>query len=258
MLDLTGDILNWVAAAFIFPLMLLPLAALLARGARSSLVWLAIVAGAVIAGVIFARQAPILAVTPSFTQVAFFAPALFALTMLIFVSGGATPVIARLMPVMEKTVRAAGRAVMWLLLLMALVQFAVVVLRYTFGVNYIFMQESITYMHGAVFLIAAGYALLSDDHVRVDIFYRGAAPKRKALIDFLGTYLLLFPVCLLLLWTTSPYVASSWAVGEGSAETSGIQGVFILKSFIPTFAVLLAMAGFLIAARAGETLRGRG
>ena len=147
---------------------------------------------------------------------------------------------------------------MWLLLVMALVQFAVVVLRYVFGINYIFMQESITYMHGAVFLLAGGYALLTNDHVRVDIFYREAPEKQKALVDFLGTYLLLFPVCLLLLWTASPYVANSWAVGEGSNESSGIQAVFIMKSFIPAFAVLLAMAGFNIAARAGAVLKGRG
>ena len=147
---------------------------------------------------------------------------------------------------------------MWLLFAMAFVQFAVVVLRYVFGINYIFMQESITYMHGAVFLIAAGYALTTDDHVRVDIFYREAPAKRKALIDFLGTYLFLFPICVVLLWTASPYVASSWAVREGSAETSGIQGVFLLKSLIPTFAVLLAMAGFNIAARAGAILKNGG
>ena len=140
---------------------------------------------------------------------------------------------------------------------MALVQFAVVILRYVFGINYIFMQESITYMHGAVFLLAGGYALVTNDHVRVDIFYREAPAKRKALIDFIGTYLLLFPICILLLWSASPYVASSWAVGEGSAETSGIQAVYLLKSMIPAFATLLAMAGFSIAARAGEILKGR-
>ena len=79
----------------------------------------------------------------------------------------------------DAVARKTGRAVMWLLLVMALVQFAVVVLRYVFGVNFIFMQESITYMHGAVFLLAGGYALLTDDHVRVDIFYGSASPKRS-------------------------------------------------------------------------------
>ncbi|HXI86208.1 MAG TPA: hypothetical protein VNH64_02020, partial [Parvularculaceae bacterium] len=97
--------------------------------------------------------------------------------------------------------------------------------------------------------------LLTDDHVRVDIFYRGASLRKKALIDFGGCYLFLFPVCLLILWAGSPYVGQSWSVHEGSTEQSGIQAVFLLKSLIPIFAMLVAMAGFSLAARAGETLR---
>ena len=258
MLTITGDILNWAAAGVMFPLMLLPLAALFARGGNSTIIWIALVAGFVIAGAAFARLAPILSVTPSIMQAGVFSVIVVALSGLVAMSGGAAPIIARLTPMIEKIVSASARIVMWFLLLMALVQFGVVVLRYVFGINYIFMQESITYMHGAVFLLAAGYALLTNDHVRVDIFYREAPEKRKALIDLLGTYFLLFPVCLLLLWTASPYVANSWAVGEGSAETSGIQGVYILKSMIPAFALLLTMAGFNIAARAGEKLQERG
>ncbi len=291
MLSLAGNILNWIAAGVLFPLMLLPLAALLehfrakwesvrvkemrpnnnlkpvrdsvkigtalAHSKYSALIWFSTVAAVVLAGVLFATLAPILSVTPSMTQAGIFIVIVIIISALIFTSGGAGPLIARLSPIIEKLVSASAQAVMWLLLAMALIQFGIVVLRYVFGINYIFMQESITYMHGAVFLLAAGYALLTDDHVRVDIFYREAPAKRKALIDLLGTYLLLFPVCLLLLWTASPYVANSWAVGESSAEASGIAGVFILKSFIPAFAVLLAMAGFNIAARAGDVLRGR-
>lgn len=256
-LTLAGDILNWLAAGVVFPLMFLPLAALFARDRRSALIWFLIVAGAVFAGAAFAWLAPVLSVRPSLTQSGVFFLIMLILSTLIFTSGGVNPVIARLAPIIEKTVSTSARAVMWLLLAMALIQFGIVILRYVFGINYIFMQESITYMHGAVFLLAAGYALLTDDHVRVDIFYRGAPAKRKALIDFLGTYFLLFPVCLLLLWAASPYVASSWAVGEGSAETSGIHGVFVLKSLIPAFAILLSMAGFNIAAKASDVLRRR-
>jgi len=257
MLSLTGDILNWLAAGVVFPLMFLPMAALLARSKHSALILFSIIATVVLAGVAFARLAPVLSVTPSMTQIGVFFLFAVILSALTFTSGGARPIIARLSPMIEKIVSASARAVMWLLLAMALIQFGIVVLRYVFGINYIFMQESITYMHGAVFLLAAGYALLTDDHVRVDIFYRGAPAKRKALIDFLGTYFLLFPVCLLLLWTASPYVANSWAVGESSPEASGIAGVFILKSLIPAFAILLAMAGFNIAANAGDAMRGR-
>ncbi len=257
MLTLTGNILNWLAAGALFPLMLLPLAALVSNERKVTLVWLCLVAFTVIAGVLFARLTPVLALTPDPVQAAKFTGVTLLVVSIAVLSGGPARFSSRIQPLFETLTRSAARIVMWLLLLMALVQFGVVVLRYVFGINYIFMQESITYMHGAVFLLAGGYALLTNDHVRVDIFYREASERRKALVDFLGTYFLLFPVCLLLLWTASPYVANSWAVGEGSNESSGIQAVFIIKSFIPAFAILLALAGFNIASRAGAVLKER-
>lgn len=257
MLTLIGDVLNWVAAGIVFPLMFLPLAALFApAAARGVAVFALLVALATGAAALFAHLAPRMSVSLQSADLAVFAALAGAVCGFVALSGGPRKTTARLAPLFGAFTRAAGRLVMWLVLAMALTQFAVVILRYVFGLNFIFMQESITYMHGAVFLLAGGYALLTDDHVRVDIFYREAPARRKALIDFLGTYLLLFPVCLLLIWTSSAYVAQSWSVGEGSQEQSGIQGVFLLKSLIPAFAVLMAMAGFVIAGRAGEVLRG--
>lgn len=258
MLSLIGDILNWLAAGVMFPLMLLPLSVLIFSGKQhSTLGWLILTVLSAGAGVVFSLLAPRLSAGVSSSLLMMFGAVLSLTALSVFIAGGAERAIRRLSPIFDFVTRYAGRAVMWLLLVMALVQFGVVFLRYVFGVNFIYMQESITYMHGAVFLAAAGYALLTDDHVRVDIFYSQASPRRKALIDFLGTYLFLFPVCLVLLWTASLYVGNSWAVQEGSTEASGIQGVFLIKTLIPVFAVLLAMAGFCIAARASDELRGR-
>lgn len=256
MLDLIGDILNWSAAGVFFPLLFLPLGFLFSQK-HPLLAWALTVTAIIIAGLAFARLTPILAITPSTAKLLCFS-GLFVLTVAAVSLAGGTKAALTLTVAFEAITRKTGRAVMWLLLIMALLQFAVVVLRYVFGLNYIFMQESITYMHGAVFLLAGGYALLTDDHVRVDIFYREATPRRKALIDLAGTYLLLIPVCMLLLWTAAPYVGRSWAVGEGSNEASGIQALFILKSFIPAFSILMMMAGFVIAARASALLRERG
>ena len=178
-----------------------------------------------------------------------------ALFGLILATRGAAAVTESLAGPIEAFVRGAGRASLYLIMAMAAIQFAIVILRYVFGLNFIAMQESITYMHGAVFLLAGGYALLTDDHVRVDIFYRDASPKKKALIDLAGTYLLLFPFCLVALWAAGPYVANSWAVREGSMEQSGIRGVYLLTALIPVYLTLLALAGFAIATRAVKTLR---
>ncbi|WP_207764871.1 TRAP transporter small permease subunit [Hyphococcus luteus] len=256
MLTLIGDILNWAAAGVMFPLLFVPLAFLLSEK-RPLLAWALTVLTVVAAGLAFAWLTPILEITPSAQKLVWFS-GLFALTVAAVTAAGFGRAALGLSTIFDAVTRKTGRIVMWLLLAMALIQFGVVVLRYVFGLNYIFMQESITYMHGAVFLLAGGYALLTDDHVRVDIFYREAPPRRKALVDLAGTYLLLFPVCILLLWTASPYVARSWAVGEGSNESSGIQALFILKSFIPAFAVLMMMAGFVNASRAAAQLKERG
>ncbi len=255
-LSLIGDIANWLAAGVVFPLMLMPLAVHFGGSSRPTLSWLFCVTLFVGAGIVFAWLVPIITATLKLPSLFIFAGTVISVALCVGMTGGANRFMAQLSPFFASITRITARLVMWLLLAMAFIQFGIVVLRYVFGINYIFMQESITYLHGTVFLLAAGYALLTDDHVRVDIMYRGASEKKKALIDFLGTYLFLFPVCLVLLWTASPYVANSWAVGEGSAETSGIQAVFLLKSLIPAFAILLAMAGFNIAAKAGSVLRG--
>ncbi|MFN4355265.1 TRAP transporter small permease subunit [Parvibaculum sp.] len=136
-----------------------------------------------------------------------------------------------------------GRTVSWLALFMVLVQFIVVLQRYVFGIGSIFMQESIVYMHGTLFMLVAGYTLLHNSHVRVDVFYRTMKPQAKAWVDLLGTIFLLWPVCYLIFSVSLPYVEASWAVREGSRETSGIQGVYLLKSVILGFVVLLALQG---------------
>ncbi len=149
-----------------------------------------------------------------------------------------------------------GRAVSWLTLAMVLVQTLVVLQRYIFGVGQIWLQESVTYMHGLVFMLAAGYTLLHGGHVRVDIFYREASLRTKAVIDFLGCYLFIFPVMAIILTTAYPYVRLSWLVREGSTETSGIQGVYLLKSIILVFAVLVILQGLSLAVRTALRLTG--
>lgn len=257
MLTLIGDILNWLAAGVLFPLMMLPLASLARTRTASAVFWLASVAGVVAATSLFATLAVDLD-PPRWTMglALSMAAGVGAIALLTF-SRGAAALAARLARPVDSLARMTGRLSLYLVMAMALIQFAIVMLRYVFGVSFIAMQESVTYLHGAVFLLAGGYALLTDDHVRVDIFYREARPRQKALVDLAGTYLLLFPFCLVALWAAGPYVANAWAVREGSMEQSGIRGVYLLKSLIPVYLVLLMLAGFVMATRAAETLKSR-
>lgn len=259
MTDFLGQILLWGGASVLFPTLCLP-AALLLAGARNKAVmplWAGLVFGLGAVGAVFCYLAVDLAITLSTQTIGLWAvmTALFIGATPIFF-GGAQNAAQRLSALFEKTARMAGYGVAILAIAMALVQFALVILRYIFGVNFIWLQEGVAYMHAALFLIPAGYALLSNDHVRVDIFYRDAPERRKAWVNFLGAYFFLFPFVLLTLWTASPYVGDAWRVGEVSTEATGLQIVYLLKSLIPLFAVLLAFAGFSVATRAVETLKG--
>ncbi len=136
-----------------------------------------------------------------------------------------------------------GRTVSWLALALVLVTFAVVVLRYLFSFGSIAMQESILYLHASLFLLGSAYTLQQEGHVRVDIFYREFSARHKALVDLLGAVFLLLPVCLFLLWMSWDYVASAWAVHEGSRETGGLPYVYLLKTLIPIAGALLVLQG---------------
>lgn len=142
-----------------------------------------------------------------------------------------------------------GRAVSWLTLAMVLVTLAVVILRYLFDIGSIALQESITYLHAAVFMLGAAYTLKHDGHVRVDIFYQQCAPRTRAWINLAGTVLLLMPVCIFIFTSSLDYVSAAWSIHEGSREAGGLDGVFLLKTIIPLMACLLFLQGCAIAVR---------
>lgn len=134
-----------------------------------------------------------------------------------------------------------GRLIAWLTLAMAIVTLIVVFTRYVLGLNSIALQESVVYMHAAVFLLGSAYTLKNRGHVRVDIFYRRFSPSQKAWVNSLGTIILLLPMCGFLFAITWNMALTSWRIGEVSAEAGGIPAVFILKSIMPLSAAALAL-----------------
>ncbi|EEW60672.1 TRAP transporter small permease subunit [Epibacterium sp. DP7N7-1] len=137
--------------------------------------------------------------------------------------------------------RGLAHVIRWLALLMVLAQFAIVVGRYVFGVNSIAAQESVLYMHSTLFMLAAGYTLLVDKHVRVDVFYAGLSPRGQRRIDIFGHVFLLLPSMTALLYWSWPSVRNSWSILEGPIAVGGIEAVFLLKSLIPAFCVLIML-----------------
>ncbi|MDX1604677.1 MAG: TRAP transporter small permease subunit [Candidatus Competibacterales bacterium] len=151
-----------------------------------------------------------------------------------------------------------GRTVAWLALAMVLLQFAIVILRYVFSVGFIALQESVWYLHGLLFMLGAGYTLLRDEHVRIDVIYREASIRYRAWVDLLGVLLLLLPVCGAILWLSWNYVLNAWRTLEGSTELSGLPLIFLLKTVVLVFAVLLSLQGLALALRALRVLTGAG
>jgi TRAP-type mannitol/chloroaromatic compound transport system permease small subunit len=152
---------------------------------------------------------------------------------------------------------AIGRAAAWLALFIVLVQFAVVLMRYVLGLGSIWLTESVLYAHAALFLLAAAWTLQHGGHVRVDVFYADASPRTKAIVDLIGALALLVPFALAIALLAGPYVARSWATLERSRETSGLPFVYLLKTLIPLFAIMLALQGVSQAIRAANVLASR-
>ena len=164
--------------------------------------------------------------------------------------------MTRFADTIDRLTTAIGRGAAWLVLAIVLLQFALVLARYVFGLGSIWLTETVIYGHATLFLLASAWTLRAGGHVRVDIFYADAAPRTRAIVDLAGA-LLLLPFALVLLWLAAPYAARSWAVLERSQETSGLPLVFVLKTLIPLFAVMMALQGAAQAVRAVQALTGK-
>jgi TRAP-type mannitol/chloroaromatic compound transport system permease small subunit len=164
----------------------------------------------------------------------------------------ATP---RIVAAIEGFAETTGRTVSWLTLALGLAGFLVVVMRYAFDSGYIWMQETLTWMHALVFMLGAAYTLKHDEHVRVDVIYRSLSVRTRAAIDLAGTILFLLPLCGYLVYETLPYVETSWRFGERSREAGGLPALFLLKAVIPLMAVLLTVQGLAVALKCIAELR---
>ena len=164
------------------------------------------------------------------------------------------PRLAAIADCIDRIIAVIGRIAAWGVLVVVLVEFAVVLLRYGFGIGSIWLQETVVYAHAALFMLAAAWTLAAGGHVRVDIFYARTSARHKAWVDLLGTAFFLLPFMAALLFLSVPYVARSWAILERSRETSGLPLVFVLKTLIPGFAALMLLQGASLAIRAGLTL----
>ena len=148
---------------------------------------------------------------------------------------------ATLAQTIDSVSRSVGNAVAFAAIAMALVTTTVVILRYGFGQGAIAAQESVLYFHGALFMLGAAPTLLTDKHVRVDVFYRNFTDRQKHWVNTIGHTVFTLPFCTLIVFGSWGYVSESWSIMESSPEPGGIPAVFVLKTLIPAMALLLAL-----------------
>lgn len=134
-----------------------------------------------------------------------------------------------------------GTTTAWLTALMVIIACIVVGLRHLFDIGSIALQESVTYMHAAVFMLGAAYTLKNDGHVRVDIVHKKMSPQTRAWVEVLGSLLFTLPLMIFIGWGSWEFVQESWRINEGSTDSGGMGGVYVLKSLLPLMALSVSL-----------------
>ncbi len=152
---------------------------------------------------------------------------------------------------------ATGKAISWLTLAMVIITSIIVVMRYVFDAGFIWLQESVTWMHATVFMLGAAYTLLHEKHVRVDIFYHRMSSRGRAAVDFVGVIVFLLPLCGFLAIQAYDFAAVSWSIHETSREPGGLPYPLIpvLKSIIVVMPVMVALQGVSLLRRSLTAIR---
>lgn len=145
--------------------------------------------------------------------------------------------------------RLIGAWLYWLVAAAVLLKFSTVAMRYLFSSTSIKLQDSVIYAHASLFMLMVGYALLRDDHVRVDMFYARMSSRGRAIVDLATVIFGIMPLCLILGWFSWGYVQAAWQIREGALFFGGLPYTYLLKSVIMGFVVLLMVQGLAIALR---------
>ena len=135
-----------------------------------------------------------------------------------------------------------GQWLKWLVLFSSLISAFNALLRYTIHYSSNAWLEIQWYMFGAMFLLAAGYALKHEEHVRVDVFYSQMNPRQQAWVDVAGTVLFLMPMAVIIAWMSIPMVMNSIRIMEHSSDPGGLLR-WPIKIMVPIGFLLLALQG---------------
>lgn len=150
-----------------------------------------------------------------------------------------------------------GRAVYWLVLVTALISAVNAVMRYGFGLSSNAWLELQWYLFGAIFLLAAGYTLKHNGHVRIDVLHGRLSKRTRAWIDILGSFVILLPLCILMIWLAWHGLADSFRSGEVSPDSGGLVR-WPVRALIPSGFLFLGLQAISEIIKRVGFLRGEG
>lgn len=138
---------------------------------------------------------------------------------------------------------AVGRIVCWLVLLAVLISSGNAAVRYLLNTSSNAWLELQWYLFSAIFLLGAGYTLLRNEHIRIDIVTGRFSPRAQAWIDVFGTVFFLLPMAIMIMWLAWPMFLESWVRNEISLSPGGLIR-WPVKVLVPIGFLLLSLQGF--------------
>ena len=148
-----------------------------------------------------------------------------------------------------------ARVMGWLLLVLMVVILYDVIGRRFFATGSIWLQEMQWHLHGAIAILAFGYAYALDAHVRIDVFAEKLGRATRMRIELFAIVAFLIPFMLLLVWYGGDFALRSYERGEGSAGGLGVPHRWIIKSAVPLAAILTIVGAISVALRIVVVLR---
>jgi len=135
-----------------------------------------------------------------------------------------------------------GRALYWLVLVTVIISAANAVVRKAFNYSSNSFLEVQWYLFSAIFLLGAGYTLLRNEHVRIDVVAGRLSRRTQAWIDIIGTIFFLMPMAILLGWLSWPIFVDTWVRNEVSTNAGGLI-IWPARLLMPIGFFLLALQG---------------
>ena len=141
----------------------------------------------------------------------------------------------------EKGINSLGKFISLMIPVMTILMIVIIVARYFFGIGLTGLQEFVMYLHAFIFLGCAGYVHYKDEHVRVDIFYRGSSNAYKNNVNFISSLFFLLPVSFVIGFYSLELIEMSWKIREVSTEAGGLGYVYIQKTLIILFPLTMIL-----------------